>query len=322
MKAVLQERYGAPADVLEMREIDDPTPGDGEVLVRVHAAGISIGDWLVVRGLPYFARPGYGLTKPKQRVAGLELAGRVEAVGQNVTRFQVGDEVFGFCNGAFAEMAVGAASGLVPMPKNVSPALAAALPVSGTAALQAVRDAGGISSGQRVLIIGASGAVGTFAVQVAKAFGADVTAVCSTRNVDMVRKIGADAVIDYTTESITDVAQPFDAIVDVAGNTPLADLRSVLNPDGTLVIVGGSGGPMSMGFGRTVAAAAISPFVGQQLRPFLAKQQGDDLDALHELIDAGELTPVIDRSFPLSDFAEAYAYIGKRHAQGKSVITV
>lgn len=322
MEAVIQERYGAPADVLELRDIDVPSPGDGEVLLRVSAAGISIGDWLVVSGMPYFARPGYGLTKPKQRVAGQEVAGRVEAVGPGVTRFAVGDEVFGFCDGAFAEMAVGAASSLAPVPDRASPPQAAAVPVSGTTALQAVRDAGAIGSGQRVLIVGASGGVGTFAVQIAKAFGADVTGVASTRNIDMVRKIGADRVIDYTNESITDVTQPFDLIVDTAGNTSIADLRSVLTPKGTLVIVGGSGSALSMGFGRTVLAAVISPFVGQQLRPFLAKRRAEDLDALSELIDSGELSPVIDRLFPLSDVAEAYDHVGRRHTHGKSIITV
>jgi 2-desacetyl-2-hydroxyethyl bacteriochlorophyllide A dehydrogenase len=322
VKAVVQERYGPPRDVLDLRDVDEPSAGEGEVLVRVDAAGISIGDWLVVSGMPYFARPGYGLTRPKQTVAGLEVAGRVEAVGSGVSDLEIGDEVFGFADGAFAELVAAPAVGLVPKPESLAPEQAAALPVSGTGALQAVRDAGKAAAGESVLIIGASGAVGTFAVQVAKALGTEVTAVCSTRNVDLVRKIGADTVIDYTSERITDSGRHYDLIVDVAGNNPLSDLRSALTAKGRLIIVGGSGSPWSMGFGRTIAAAVQSPFVGQQLKPFFARPSREDLTALAELADTGNLSPVIDRSFPLSDILEAYDHVGGRHTQGKSVITV
>lgn len=321
MKAIVQDRYGRPRDVLELREVEEPTAADGEVLVRVGAAGISIGDWLVVSGMPYFARPGYGFMRPKQRIAGLEVAGRVEAVGRGVTDLEPGDDVFGFANGAFAELVAAPANGLARKPESLSPERAGAVPVSGTAGLQAVRDAGSARAGEQVLIIGASGAVGTFAIQVAKALGAEVTGVCSTRNVDLVRKIGADHVVDYTSERITDSGRTYDLIVDIAGNTPLSELRGALTPDGRLVIIGGSGGPWSMGFGRTVAAAVQSPFVGQQLKPFFANQRKEDLIALAELIDAGDLSPVIDRAFPLSETLEAYDHVGARHTQGKSVIT-
>lgn len=322
MKAIVHDTYGSPDAVLEFRDIDKPVVTDDEVLVRVRAAAVGIGDWLVVSGLPYVARLGYGLRKPKKSVAGFEVAGRIEAVGRNVTQFQPGDEVFGWCNGAFAEYVAVSADALALKPANLTLEQAAAVPISAFAALQALRDTGQIQPGQTVLIIGASGGVGTFAVQLAKAFGAEVTAVCSTRNVDLVRSIGADHVIDYTREDITHSGQHYDLILDMAGNRSLSDLRRALTPTGTLVIVGGSGGPWLMGIGRTVRALVVSPFVRQRLRPFFSKGRQEDLVVLKELIEAGKVTPVIDRTYPLSATPGAIRYLGERHTQGKTVITV
>jgi NADPH:quinone reductase-like Zn-dependent oxidoreductase len=322
MKAIVQDKYGAPQDVLELQETDKPTIGDDNVLVRVHAAGVHIGDWLTINGLPYLIRlMGFGLTKPKNSVPGMEFAGHVEAVGNNVGKLQPGDEVFGWCEGAFAEYVSVSQDALVPKPANVTFEQAAAVPISGFTALQAVRDQGKVESGQQVLVIGASGGVGTYAVQIAKSFGAEVTGVCSTRNVDMVRSIGADHVIDYAQEDIAQSGQRYDVILDMAGNRSLSDLRGALTPKGTLVIVGGSGGRWLMGFGRTLRAVALSPFVSQNLRQFMSTENREDLVALKELIESGEVTPVIDRTYPLSEAAEAVGHVGERHTRGKTVIT-
>jgi 2-desacetyl-2-hydroxyethyl bacteriochlorophyllide A dehydrogenase len=323
MKAIVQDKYGAPQDVLEFQETEKPTIGDDDVLVRVHAAGVHIGDWLTINGLPYLIRlMGYGLAKPKNSVPGMEVAGHVEAVGNNVGKFQPGDEVFGWCEGAFAEYVSVSQDALVPKPADVTFEQAAAVPISGFTALQAVRDQGKVEPGQQVLVIGASGGVGTYAVQIAKSFGAEVTGVCSTRNVDMVRSIGADHVIDYTKEEITQGGHRYDVILDMAGNRSVSDLRGALTPNGTLVIVGGSGGRWLMGFGRTLRAVALSPFVSQNLRQFMSATTKEDLVALKELIETGDVTPVIDRTYPLSEAAEAVGHVGERHTQGKTVITV
>lgn len=323
MQAIVHDRYGPPDEALQLREVDTPVAGDGEVLVAVHAAGVAIGDWLIINGLPYIARPGYGLPRPKNRIAGLEAAGRVAAVGANVTRFQPGDAVFGWCDGALAEHAAVPADQLVDKPDAVSFEQAAAIPISGFAALQAVRDTGEVRPGQTVVILGASGAVGTFAVQIAKALGAEVTGVCSTRNVDLVASLGADHVIDYTTQDIGQSGQRYDVIVDMAGNRPLSDLRHALAPDGTLVIVGSSGGRWLMGFDRTIRALAVSPFVrGQRLRAFFSTPKHQDLVVLKEFAEAGKVTPVIDKTYELSDTAAALGHIAQRHTQGKTVITV
>ena len=322
MRAIVQNRYGSPDEVLELREIERPVVGDDEVVVRVHAAGVAIGDWLTVQGMPYIARPGYGLLKPRNRVAGFEMAGTVESIGTNVTEFRPGDEVFGWCKGALAEYVAVSQEALERKPANLSLEQAAVVPTSGFAALQALRDAGRIQQGQEVLILGASGAVGTFAVQIARALGGKVTGVCGTRNLDMVRSIGADRVIDYTREDVTRTGPRYDLVLDLAGNRPLSGLRRTLKPGGTLVIVGGSGGPWTMGFGRTIRATFVSPFVRQQLRPFFSKPNKADLMVLRELIEAGDLTPVIDRTYPLREAADAVAYIGARHTRGKTVITV
>jgi NADPH:quinone reductase-like Zn-dependent oxidoreductase len=321
MQAIVHSRYGPP-DALELKDIDKPVVTDDAVLVRVHAAAVGKGDWLTVRGLPYVARLRYGLPKPKHPVPGFDVAGRVEAVGSNVTRPQPGDEVFGWCDGAFAEYASVPQSQLAPKPTNLTFEQAAAVPISGFAALQALRDTGGVQPGQTVVIIGASGGVGSFAVQLAKAFGAEVTGVCSTKSVDLVRSIGADHVIDYTQQDFTRTGQRYDLILEMAGNRALADLRRALTAKGTLVLVGGSGGRWFMGTGRTLRAVALSPFVGQRLRSFFSKPRGADLVVLKELIEAGKLTPVIDRVFPLSETPEAIRYVGERSTQGKTVITV
>jgi NADPH:quinone reductase-like Zn-dependent oxidoreductase len=321
MKAIVHSRYGPP-DVLELKDIDKPAVNDDDVLVRVHAAAVGKGDWLTVQGLPYVARMRYGLPNPKHPVPGFDVAGRIEAVGSNVTQLHPGDEVFGGCDGSFAEYASVPESQLARKPTNLTFEQAAAVPISGFAALQALRDTGGVQPGQTVVIIGASGGVGGFAVQLAKAYGAEVTGVCSTKSLDMVRSIGADHVIDYTQEDFTRSGQRYDLILEMAGNRSLADLRRALTPKGTLVLVGGSGGKWFMGTGRTLRAVMTSPFVGQRLRSFLSKPKRTDLVVLRELIEAGKVTPVIDRTFPLNAAPEAISYVGERSTQGKTVITV
>jgi len=323
MKAIVQYKYGSPEDVLELQETETPTIGDGDVLVRVHAAGVQFGDWLVISGLPYLIRlMGYGLRRPKNTTPGYEVAGRVEAIGKNVEKYQRGDEVFGWCEGAFAEYVSVPEDQIAAKPANATFEQAAAVPSSAFTALQALRDKGQVQPGQKVLIIGASGGVGAFAVQIAKSHEAEVTGVCSTSRVDMVRSIGADHVIDYTREDITRSGQRYDLILDMAGNRSLSHLRRVLTPKGTLVIVGGTGGRWLMGVGRTLRAAVVSPFVSQSLRPFLAAPTKEDLAVLKELIESGEVTPVIDRTYGLSEVPEAIGYVGERHTRGKVAITV
>jgi len=321
MQAIVHSRYGPP-DALELKDIDKPVITDDAVLVKVRAAAVGKGDWLTVQGLPYVARLRYGLPNPKHNVLGFDVAGRIETVGANVTQLQPGDEVFGWCDGSFAEYTSVPQGQLAQKPANLSFEQAAAVPISGFAALQALRDTGQVQPGQQVVIIGASGGVGSFAVQLAKAFGAQVTGVCSTNSVDLVRSLGADHVIDYTQQDFTRTGRRYDLILEMAGNRSLADLRRALTPKGTLVLVGGSGGRWFMGTGRTLRAVVLSPFVRQRLRSFFSKPRGADLVVLKELIEAGKLTPVIDRAFPLSETAEAIRYVGERSTQGKTVITV
>jgi NADPH:quinone reductase-like Zn-dependent oxidoreductase len=323
MKAIVQDAYGSP-DVLELREIEKPTVGDDDVLVRVHAAGLDQGVWHVTAGLPYLVRiAGIGLRAPKNPVPGSDAAGRVEAIGANVTGFQPGDEVFGTCRGSFAEYACGRADRLAPKPANLTFEQAAAVPVSGCTALQGVRDRGKVGPGQRVLIIGAGGGVGTFAVQLAKAFGAEVTGVCSTAKVELVRSIGADRVIDYTREDFADGPERYDVILDIAGNRSLSHLRRALAPEGTLVIVGGEGGGRWFGgIDRQLRALVLSPFVRQKLGTWVATVRGEDLEALRELIEAGKVTPVVDRTYPLGEVPEAIRYLRAGQARGKVVIAV
>jgi NADPH:quinone reductase-like Zn-dependent oxidoreductase len=324
MKAVVQGAYGS-ADVLEVREINTPAPKVDEVLVRVHAAGVDPGVWHLMTGRPYLVRVmGYGLRTPKVGVRGRDVAGRVAAVGTNVTRVQPGAEVFGIGEGSFAEYVCARADRLAPKPANLSFEQAAAVPISGLTALQALRDTGRVQPGQRVLIVGAAGGVGSFAVQLAKAFGAQVTGVCSTTKVELVRSLGADEVIDYTREDFTDGARHWDLIVDTAGRRSLSQLRRALTRRGTLVIVGGEGGGRWLGgFDRQILRAPLlSALVRQRLRPLVSKERREDLLVLKELIEAGKVTPVIDRTYPLSEVPQAIRYLEEGHARGKVVITV
>jgi NADPH:quinone reductase-like Zn-dependent oxidoreductase len=324
MKAVVQDTYGSP-DVLEVREIDKPVVGDDEVLVQVRAAGVDPGVWHLMTGRPYLVRiMGYGLRMLKVGIRGRDVAGRVEAVGTNVSRFRPGDEVFGIGEGSFAEYVAARADKLAPKPANLSFEQAAAVPISGLTALQALRDTGGVQSGQKVLIIGAAGGVGSFAVQLAKALGAKVTGVCSTTKLDLVRSIGAEEVIDYTREDFADGGRHWDLIVDTAGRRSLSQLRRALTRRGTLVIVGGEGGGRWLGgFDRQILRAPIlSALVRQRLRPLVSKERSEDLLVLKELIEAGKVTPVIDRTYPLAEIPEAVRYLEEGHARGKIVIRV
>ncbi len=323
MKAIAQDKYGSP-DVLELEEVDKPVVGDDDVLVRVHAAGVDPGVWHLMTGLPYLVRiMGFGLLKPKTSVRGMDVSGQVEAVGKDVTQFQRGDEVFGTCNGSFAEYACAREDKLAPKPANLTFEQAAAIPISGCTALQGLRDAGKVQPGLKTLIIGAAGGVGTFAVQLAKAFGAQVTGVCSTTKADLVRSIGADAVIDYTRDDFADGVQLYDLILDTAGNRSLSHLRRALAPRGTLVIIGGEGGGRWFGgTDRQLRALMLSPFVSQKLRPLLSMERKEDLHFLKELVEAGRVTPFIDRTYPLSEVPGAIRYLEEGHARGKVVITV
>src|SRR5215212_2053773 len=325
MKTIVQDAYGSP-NVLELRDIDKPEIGDDQILVHVHAAGVNQADWAIMSGLPYIARPVYGLRKPKNAVRGTDVAGTVEAVGTGVTRLQPGDEVFGWCSGlggAFAEYASVSEDALALKPANLTFEQAAAVPMAGLVALQALRDHGGVRAGQKVLINGASGGIGTFAVQIAKALGAEVTGVCSTRNVDMVRSIGADHVIDYTREDFTRSGQQYDFILDNVANHSLSDLRGALTPTDTLVPNGGGfDNHWFANGGRVIGAHVLKRFVSHRLRPFLVSPKFEDLLVLKELIEAGKVTPVIDRTYSLSETPKAIRYLGEGHARGKVVITL
>lgn len=336
MKAIVQHTYGSPDDVLEVQEINKPMAKDDEVLVRVHAASVHPDVWHVVRGVPYVLRiMGAGLLKPKNRVPGTDVAGRVESVGKNVTRFQPGDEVFGESvrghqwhnGGAYAEYVSVPEDALALKPANLTFEQAAAVPTSAFIALQGLRDQGQVQPGQRVLINGAGGGVGTFAVQLAKAFGADVTGVDGTGKLDMVRSIGADQVIDYTKEDFTQREERYDLILDIPGNHSFSDLRRALTPEGTYVLIGhdrfgDSGRHWIGGIGQFLRQLVLSPFVSQRMAPRHSKETKDPLGVLKEFIEAGKITPVIDRTFPLSEVPEAIRYLAEGHAQGKVVITV
>jgi NADPH:quinone reductase-like Zn-dependent oxidoreductase len=325
MKAIVQDRYGGP-EVLEFRDIDQPVPADNEVLVQVHAAGLHRGDWHVMTGLPYMIRlvvPSLGLGKPKVPVLGMDVAGRVEAVGARVTRFQPGDEVFGWCDGSLAEYACAGEDHFAAKPAGLSFEEAAVVPISGFAALQGVRDVGEVQPGQQVLVIGAAGAVGWFAVQLAKAFGARVTGVASTNQVELVRSVGADEVIDYTRQDVTDGTRQWEVIIDTGGRRTLSQLRRALTANGTLVIVGGEGGGRWMGgFLRNLRAPVVSRFVGQRLRMLISKERQEDLEALRELVEAGKLRPLIGRTYPLGEAPEAMRALEAGNTRGKIVITV
>ena len=322
MKAIVQDSYGSAA-VLETRDIDPPAIGQREVLIRVRAAGVNPADWAVMSGLPYIARPVYGLRRPKNIVRGTDVAGLVEAVGPGVTRFRPGDEVFGWSSGSFADFAAAAEDGLALKPANLSFEQAAAVPMAGLVALQAIRDHGKVQAGQKVLINGASGGIGTFAVQIAKAFGTEVTGVCSTRNVDLVRSIGADHVIDYTREDFTRSGERYDFVLDNVANRSLTELRRVLAPTGTLVPNGGGFDHRWIASGgRLVRAFVMFRFGRQTLGNFLVSPNHEDLIVLKNLIERGAVTPVMDRSYSLSEAAEAIGHVGHGHARGKVAISV
>ncbi len=323
MKAIVQDKYGS-ADVLALRDIEKPVAGDDDLLIQVHAAGVDPGVWHLMTGLPYLVRfMGFGFRTPKIRVRGRDAAGTVETVGKNVTQFKPGDLVYGICDGSFAEYACAKAEQFAPKPANLSFEQAAAVPISGMTALNGLREAGKIQPGQKVLIIGAAGGVGTYAVQLAKAFGAVVTGVCSTSKAELVRAIGADEVIDYTRDDFTDGTRRFDLILDTAGRRPLSQLRRALTAQGTLVIVGGEGGDRWLGgFQRQIFAPLRSRFAKQKLLGLMFDERQQDLLTLKELIEAGKITPVIDKTYPLSEAAEAIRYLEQGHARGKVVLTV
>lgn len=322
MKAIVQDFYG-DADVLVLREMQQPVPGDGEVLIRVRAAGVDQGVWHLMTGLPYLLRLGYGFRKPKVAVRGREVAGVVEAVGPGVTRFAAGDEVFGTCEGSFAEYVCAKEALLARKPPSLTFEETAASPISGVTALQAVRDAGQVRAGRKVLVVGAGGGVGAFAVQLAKAFGAEVTGVCSTGKVEFVRSLGADAVIDYTESDLGGASVLYDVIIDTAGNRRLSVLRRVLAPKGTLVIVGGEGGgKLTGGFERSLGAPLASLFSGQRFRGLVATENHQDLEALVALIEAGKVKAAVDRAFPLAEAPAAIQYLRTGRVRGKVVVRV
>jgi NADPH:quinone reductase-like Zn-dependent oxidoreductase len=323
MKAIVRDRYGS-ADVLELRDVEVPQVGDDEVLLRVRAAGLDRGVWHVMAGLPYLIRiAGYGLRRPKAVGLGSEVAGVVEVVGAAVTGLQPGAEVFGTCGGSFAEYASARPDRLARMPANLTFEQAAAVPVSAVTALQALRDRGRVQAGQSVLVVGASGGVGTFAVQIAKASGATVTGVCSTSKVDLVRSLGADHVIDYAHADITDDGRRYDLVLDIGGNRPLSQLRRVLTRDGTLVIVGGEGGGRwTGGIHRQLLTTVVSPFVRQRLGTFIAKENSTDLEALRTLIETGAVTPVVDRVVALHQLPDAIRDLAGGHVRGKIVVAM
>ena len=323
MKAIVQDVYGT-ADVLELRDIARPAAGRGEVLVSVRAAGVEQGVWHLMTGLPYLIRLfGFGLKKPKVPVRGREVAGVVEAVGAGVTRLKAGDEVFGTSEGSFAEYVCAQEGRLAAKPRNLSFEEAAAAPISGVTALQAVRDAGQVTVGQKVLVIGAGGGVGSFAVQIAKAFGADVTGVCSTGKVGLVRSLGADAVVDYTREDFAAGGVRYDVILDTAGNRPLSVLKRALGPRGTLVLVGGErGGKLTGGFERSLAAPLFSLFSRQKFKGLVSKETHLDLEALASLIEAGSVRPAVDKVFALAEAPAAITYLREGRSLGKVVVRI
>ena len=320
MKAIVQDRFG-DADVLELRDVEEPVPGEGEVRIQVRAAGAGPDVWHLMTGRPYFVRLMPGFYKWRSNARGRDVSGVVESVGPNVAGLAAGDAVMGVAEGSFAELAVAKADLLVPKPARLSFEEAAAVPISGLTALHAVRDVAEVQAGQRVLVIGAAGGVGTLTVQIAKAFGAHVTGVCSTSKLELVRSLGADEVIDYTRKAPSGT---WDAIVDTAGRRPLRVLRRLLSPTGTLAIVGGEGGGRFTGglFRQILRAPVLSLFGKRKLRPVVSKEGGDDLRTVTELVERGDVTPVIDRTFPLAEAAEAVRHLEQGHAAGKVVVTV
>jgi NADPH:quinone reductase-like Zn-dependent oxidoreductase len=322
MKAVVQRRYGPP-EVLEYTDVGRPVVGDGDVLVGVRAASVHPGDYFVMTGVPSIVRLAFGLRRPRHPIPGRDLAGVVEAVGATVTDLQPGDEVFGWSTaGTLAQYASVPADQLVRKPARLTMAQAATVPTSGITALQALRDIAHVQPGHTVLVTGASGGVGTFAVQIAKAFGANVTGVCSTANLDMVRSIGADQVIDYTREDFVQPGGRYDVMLDLVGNRSLSDCRHALASRGTYVVVGVQHMGRWLGLGRQFKALLLSPFVPQRMRVFVVRHNREDLAVLKELVEAGKLAPVIDRRYALSDLPEALRYQGEGHVRGKIIIAL
>lgn len=325
MKAIVYHDYGSP-DVLRLEEIDKPVPNDNQLLIRVRAVSVNPLDWHFMEGIPYLGRPlAFGFIKPEVTRIGVDYAGTVEAVGKNVTEFKPGDEVYGNKFGAFAEYVVATDKALALKPTNLTFEQAASLPVAAITALQALRDHGKIQPGQKVLINGASGGVGTFAVQIAKSFGADVTGVCSGRNAEMVRSLGADHVIDYTKEDFTQRAERYDLILDNVGSQPLSGFRRVLAPTGKYIVVGGGGVNDSRWAGPMIGVTKmliLKPFVSQELKMMLAEMNRKDLTVLADLIQTGKVKPVIDRTYTFSQLPEAMRYLEEGHARGKVVVTV
>ena len=321
MKAIVHERYGRP-DVLQLRDVEMPVIEDEQVLVRVHASSVNPVEWYGVTG-PYFARVGTGLRRPKDTSVGGDLAGRVEAVGRDVKDFLPGDEVYGTSGGSWAEYASAREARLAPKPANLSFEEAASVPVAAVTALQALRDKGRVQPGQKVLINGASGGVGTFAVQIAKSFGAEVTGVCSTRNVEQARSLGADRVVDYTQENFTKLGVRHDLMLDIAGSRSFLAYRRVLTPEATVVVVGGPMTYRGLGPLPHIAGTILkSRGRSQTVTFFVAQITTEDLDFLRELLETGKVTPIIDRRYPLSEAPDALTYLGEGHARGKVVITV
>ena len=322
MKAITQDRYGDP-DVLEFREVDRPEPGERQVLVRVRAAGVNIADWFIMTGTPYVVRlAGFGVRTPKRTTPGTDLAGVVEAVGAGVTRFKPGDEVFGEGRATFAEYACADEDRLAAKPAGMTFEEAAGVPLAGTTALQMLRDAARLTAGQHLLVNGSSGGVGTYAVQIAKATGAEVTAVCGPTNVDLLRDLGADHVVDYSREDFTRTSERYDAILDHVMNHPFSALLRLLTPTGVLMPNSGNGGKWLGGGRHRLKAEAIRPFTRRRMAPLLARATRADLGELARLAEAGQLRTVVGRTFPLSDTAEAVRHVADGHARGKVVVTV
>jgi len=322
MKAAVYDNYGLP-DVLEIKDVERPVPGDDEVLVRVHASSVNALEWHLLTGIPYLVRPTAGLIRPKMSVLGADVAGVVEAIGRDVTRFRPGDEVFGdIGTGAYAEYACGPERRLASKPPNLTFEQAAAVPVAGLTALQGLRDKAQVQSGQTVLINGASGGVGTFAIQIAKVLGAEVTAVCSTRNVDQARSLGADHVIDYTKEDLTQTQQRYDLVFDGPGNYPVADCKRLLNPEGMYLLIGGPKRRFLGPIPRMLRTAMAFSFASQRTSWLLAQANREDLESLAGLLESGEVRSVIEATHSLDEVAEALRYVGEEHAQGKVAITV
>ena len=322
MKAAVYRRYGSP-NVIQINEVEKPVPNDNQVLIEVRAASVNPYDWHFMRGTPYLVRIIAGLRKPKDTRLGVDVAGQVEAVGMNVTQFKPGDKVFGSCRGAFAEYACASESAVVLKPDNVTFEQAASVPIAGFTALQGLRDKGQVQPGQKVLVNGAGGGVGTFAVQIARSYGADVTGVCSTGKADMVRSIGANRVIDYTQEDFTKSGQRYDVFFDAVGNHSLSACRRVLNLKGIYVGAGGTSDPWMIGpLTHMIAAFGLSRFSSQKFVGLLARNRQDDLKTMRELMESGKVTPVIDRRYRLSEVPEAIGYLEEGHARGKVVITI